>query len=227
MNDADPPPDPELPSAADPVPEAIAPAPDSSDDDFNPFNIQYSETSDDSEASFDPNQMQCARCGVTAPPDDFDYVSYYIDHPNVDCLEEDRDFCQHCSEIVRNTPGETGNYCDDDPDCVDCAEARAEDPLLAPAAEAALEAGNQEPAPAPAPELASAPALVQAVAVSEVVQAERLPLTAWVEDTPMTETDEDRANREQWTKGSIGTANTIQKYMTSLLKLWHGIILGV
>ena len=125
MNDADPPPDPELPPAADPVPEVVAPVPDSSADDFNPFNTSISsddsETSDDLEASYDPNQMQCARCGVTAPPDDYDYVPYYIDHPNADCLEEDRDFGQHCSEIVRTTLEETRNYCDDDPDCVDCA----------------------------------------------------------------------------------------------------------
>jgi hypothetical protein len=138
---------------AGPAPEPEAPAPDSSDDGYNPFNISDT-ASDDSNASDVSNQMQCPRCGVTDSSDNFEYVPYHIDHPNAvapnDCLENDRDFCPHCALVVLNTPGETGNYCEDNPDCVDCAADRAEQeqvPVPAPDAGAALEAGNQEPTP--------------------------------------------------------------------------------
>ena len=99
------------------------------------------ETSDDSDASYDSHHMQCPRCGVTESSDHFEYIPYYIDHPNAvfpnDNLENDRDFCTHCATIVENTLGETRNYCEDNPDCVDCAAARAEQEQ-AVAAEAAL-----------------------------------------------------------------------------------------
>jgi hypothetical protein len=83
--------------------------------------------SDDSSSSPDSDQMQCPRCGINS--DDIHYVPFYIDHPSEDCLENVRDFCLDCSENVQNTPGATGNFCENDPDYVDCAAARA---LLAP-----------------------------------------------------------------------------------------------
>ena len=104
-----------------PAPEPEAPAPDSSDDSSVRFNISDT-ASDDSDASYGSHHMQCSRCGVTESSDNFEYVPYHIDHPNAvapnDCLEDDRDFCTHCATIVLNTPGETGNYCEDNPDCV-------------------------------------------------------------------------------------------------------------
>ena len=80
-----------------------------------------SDADDDSSSSPDSDQMQCPRCGINS--DDMYYVPFYIDHPSANCLENDRDFCQACSEIVENTPGATGNFCENDPDCVDCAAA--------------------------------------------------------------------------------------------------------
>jgi hypothetical protein len=226
-----------------PAPEPEAPAPDSSDDGYNPFNISDT-ASDDSDASDVSNQMQCPRCGVTESSDNFEYVPFLIDHPNAvapnDCLENDRDFCTHCATIVLNTPGETGNYCEDNPDCVDCAADRAEQeqvPVPAPDAEAALEAGEQNDsecgscgqifhngAPVdrgmgcqrciPDPEPAPAPALVYVDSDSLAGAALPVPVPAPALVQDVAAPDSSDANREQQLAEKQKELADLERYLT-------------
>ena len=72
-------------------------------------------TDSDSSLSSDSDQMQCPRCGIYS--DEMYYVPYYIAHPSdpYPSCENDREFCIPCSEIARNTPGATGNFCEINP----------------------------------------------------------------------------------------------------------------